>query len=174
MLKKEVVLTTKTIAHMAIFAALEVILEWVTQFTPQMPEGGSISLSLVAIFLCSYLMGWGDGVIVCVVCMGLHFVLGFSVFYGPLSLIFDDLIPMVLVGLTGCIPLWKLGKYNIPLGIILVMILKTISHLISGWYAFATPLVANLAYNVPYNTAAMVVSFILFILLYPKLEKVFK
>ena len=54
------------------------------------------------------------------------------------------------------------------------MILKTICHLISGWYAFATPLQANLAYNVPYNLATLVACFVLFVILYPRLKNTIK
>lgn len=172
--KNEVVFTTKTMAYMAIFAALQLVLEWVTQFTPQMPNGGNISFSLVVIFLCSYLMGWGYGVIVSLVCVGLHFVLGFAIFYGPASLFFDYIIPMALVGLTGIIPLWKKKGIMIPVGIVIVMIFKTICHLLSGWFAFATPLPANIAYNLPYNGATLVACVILFVILYPRLKNSIK
>ena len=148
-------ITTKTMTYMAIFAALQIVLEYLTQFTPTMPRGGNISFSLVALMLCSYLMGASYGLIVSLVCVGLHFVLGLATFYGPLSVIFDYLLPMAIVGIVG---------------IIIVMILKTISHLIAGWYAFNTPLLSNLSYNIPYNLATLVVCFILFMLLYPRLK----
>lgn len=50
-------------------------------------------------------------------------------------------------------------------------VLKTICHLISGWYAFQTPLQANLTYNLPYNIATIIACFILFVILYPRLKK---
>ncbi|MFV0394837.1 MAG: energy-coupled thiamine transporter ThiT [Coprobacillaceae bacterium] len=172
--KREVVFTTRTMSYMAIFAAIQIILEWATQFTPQMPLGGNISFSLVALFLCSYLMGWGYGAIVSMICVGLHFVLGFATFYGVLSVLFDYFIPLLFIGITGLISLMKVGKYEIPVGIVIMMFVKTICHLISGWFAFQTPLEANLVYNIPYNLATLVTCFILFILLYPRLQKVFK
>lgn len=172
--KKEVVFTTRTMSYMAIFAALQLLLEWMTQFTPQMPQGGNVSFSLIAIFLCTYLMGWGYGVIVSMVCVGLHFVLGFATFYGPLSLAFDYFVPMFFVGLTGIIPLLKIGKYELPLGMIIAIAIKIGCHLISGWFAFQTPWIANLVYNIPYNLATLVTCFILFMILYPRLEKVFQ
>ena len=163
-------ITTKTMTYMAIFAALQIVLEYLTQFTPTMPRGGNISFSLVALMLCSYLMGASYGLIVSLVCVGLHFVLGLATFYGPLSVIFDYLLPMAIVGIVGLIPLIKVNQIEIPIGIIIEMILKTISHLIAGWYAFNTPLLSNLSYNIPYNLATLVVCFILFMLLYPRLK----
>lgn len=170
-MKKKFELNTKTMAYMAMFAALQIVLEFLTQFTPQMPQGGNVAFSLVAIFLCSYLMGAIYGAIVSLVCVGMHFVLGFATFYGPLSVVFDYVLPMFIVGITGIIPLVKKDKFVFPLGMIVTMIIKTISHLIAGWYAFSTPLIANLTYNLPYNIATLVVCFILFMILYPRLKQ---
>ena len=91
-----------------------------------------VTFSLVAIILCGYLMNWGYSLIVSLVCLGLHFALGLATFYGPLSVIFDYLLPMVLIGLTPLIPLLKVGKYELPIGIVITGALKTICHLISG------------------------------------------
>lgn len=171
---KEFKINTKTMSYMAIFAALQIVLEYLTQFTPTMPQGGNISFSLVVIILCSYLMGASYGFVVSLVCVGLHFVLGLATFYGPLSIIFDYLLPMAIVGVVGLIPLIKVKQVDIPIGIIIVMILKTICHLISGWYAFATPLEGNLSYNIPYNLVTLIVCFGLFMILYPRLKNTIK
>ena len=149
----EIKLTTKNMAYMAMFAAMQVVLEYCTKFY-EMPKGGNCAFSLVAIILCGYLMN-----------------LGLATFYGPLSVIFDYLLPMVLIGLTPLIPLLKVGKYELPVGIIVMGGLKTICHLISGWYAFQTPLQANLTYNLPYNIATIIACFILFVILYTRLKK---
>ena len=94
-------LNVKTMTYMAMFAALQLVLEFLTQFTPSMPQGGNVAFSLIAIFLCSYLMGPLYGVIVGLVCCGLHFALGFATFYGPLSVIFDYVLPLGVCGLAG-------------------------------------------------------------------------
>ena len=81
----EIKLTTKNMAYMAMFAAMQVVLEYCTKFY-EMPKGGNCAFSLVAIILCGYLMNWGYSLIVSLVCLGLHFALGLATFYGPLSL----------------------------------------------------------------------------------------
>lgn len=80
----EIKLTTKNMAYMAMFAAMQVVLEYCTKFY-EMPKGGNCAFSLVAIILCGYLMNWGYSLIVSLVCLGLHFALGLATFYGPLS-----------------------------------------------------------------------------------------
>ena len=54
----EIKLTTKNMAYMAMFAAMQVVLEYCTKFY-EMPKGGNCAFSLVAIILCGYLMNWG-------------------------------------------------------------------------------------------------------------------
>ncbi len=167
----ELKLTTKNMTYMALFAALQIILEYCTKVY-EMPKGGNVAFSLVAILLCGYLMGTAYSLIVSLVSLGIQFALGLAVFYGILSVFFDYIIPMILIGLTPLIPLIKVKQYEIPVGIIIMCILKTICHLISGWYAFQTPLQANLIYNLPYNIATMFACFVLFMLLYPRLKKI--
>lgn len=167
----ELKLTTKNMTYMALFAALQIILEYCTKIY-EMPKGGNVAFSLVAILLCGYLMGTAYSLIVSLVSLGIQFALGLAVFYGILSVFFDYIIPMILIGLTPLIPLVKVKQYEIPVGIVIMCVLKTICHLISGWYAFQTPLQANLIYNLPYNIATMVACFVLFMLLYPRLKKI--
>ena len=167
----ELKLTTKNMTYMALFAALQIILEYCTKIY-EMPKGGNVAFSLVAILLCGYLMGTAYSLIVSLVSLGIQFALGLAVFYGILSVFFDYIIPMILIGLTPLIPLVKVKQYEIPVGIVIMCVLKTICHLISGWYAFQTPLQANLIYNLPYNIATMVACFVLFMLSYPRLKKI--
>ena len=166
----ELKLTTKNMAYMALFAAMQIVLEYCTKIY-EMPQGGNVAFSLVAIILCGYLMGTAYSLVVSLVCLGLHFALGLAVFYGPLSVFFDYILPMIFIGLTSLIPLVKVGRYELPIGIIIMCVLKTICHLLSGWYAFQTPLEGNLIYNLPYNIGTMIACFILFMLLYPRLKK---
>ena len=48
MKNKKFEITTKTMTYMAIFAALQIVLEYLTQFTPTMQNCGKIRFSLVA------------------------------------------------------------------------------------------------------------------------------
>jgi len=160
----------RVMAFMAMFVAIQLVLEPLTKIT-EMPKGGNISFSLIALFLASYLLGPVYGIIASLVCLGVQFVLGMAVYYGIASLCLDYIIPMTLVGACGLFPLWHFKQWDIPLGMIIIMILKTISHLLAGWFAFETPLVANLAYNIPYNVGTFIACFILFIVIYPRIKK---
>ena len=163
----------KYMVYMAMFVAIQLVLEPMTKIT-EMPHGGNIAFSLIALFLASYLLGSIRGLITALVCLGAQFVLGLATYYGIASLFFDYVLPMALVGLCGIFPLWHFKGMDIPWGMVIIMIIKTISHLLAGWFAFQTPLQGNLTYNIPYNLGTLVVCFVLFIVIYPRLNKVLK
>lgn len=167
------VLNTRTMSLMAMFAALEVVLEFFNQFLPSMPNGGTISFALIAIMLASYLMGPIYGLVVGVVSVALNFTIGGILWYGIASLILDYIVPMGVIGLSSLVVLKKSNGYYLPMGFVIAMVIKTISHCLSGGIVFATPLKANLIYNLPYNIGTLVVCFILFVLIYPRLKSAF-
>lgn len=49
-------INTKTMSYMAMFMALQVVLELAFKVIPGQPQGGSITLSLVPILLAAYLL----------------------------------------------------------------------------------------------------------------------
>ncbi len=167
-------LTTKTMVYCAIFAALQVVLEYMTLFTPQMPQGGSVSFSLVVIFLCGYLMSYQYALIVSMICLGVHFALGLATYYGIASLVFDYVIPMIVIALSCTLPMPKINGVVIPYAIILALIVKMVCHIFVGWYAFGSTVEGSIAYNVPYSLATLVACYVLFVLLYPRLKTVIK
>lgn len=166
-------LNTRNMVFISLFAGLQIVLELLTQFAPQMPQGGNVAFSLIAIFLCSYLMSYQYAFVLSMICLVLHFVLGFSTYYGIASFMFDYVLAMSVIAFASLIPSIKFKKTIIPIGIIVTMILKTCCHLLAGWYAWSTPLVGNLAYNLPYNIATTASCFVLFILLFPRLKRLF-
>ena len=42
---------------LAMFMAITFILSYINSFFPSMPQGGTLSIDIIAIFLCAYLMG---------------------------------------------------------------------------------------------------------------------
>lgn len=167
------------LAYVSMFAALEVLLELANKFIPSMPQGGSISFCLVPIFIASYLLGVKGGVLVGFISSILLFVSGQASFWGWWSVALDYVIPLSVCGLAALIKNIKLKNGLIlPIGMILAMILKFISHYLSGAVLFASyapegqnPYIYSLVYNLPYNLATLIVCFILVSLLLPRLSK---
>lgn len=177
----KVKLTTKAMTFMAMFAALQIILEVAFNVIPGQPQGGNISMDLLPIIFVSYFMGAGYGLIVGVISVCLQFALGLAKFYGPWSVLLDYLIPVVIVGLSSIFKNVKFKNYTIYTGIIITMIIKFISHYLSGAWLFAeyapegvSSWLYSLGYNLPYCLPTLILCYIGFVVLYPRLKKALK
>ena len=150
----EVDLNVKTMVQLAMFMALTIVLGYVNKIIPEMPQGGTISIDIIAIFLCAYLMGTGYGVICGVGVAILQFALGIASYWGPWSVLLDYVLPLAVCGLAGLLKPTKIGSVPIYWGIIFAMFLKYISHFLSGAFLFAeyapegmNPIIYSLGYN---------------------------
>lgn len=172
---------TKQMAFMALYAALYVVLWYVGKFIPflQMPQGGSIEIELAVLFVASFHLGWKKGILVALLSWLLQFILGGGRWFLNIpQYLLDYIIPLSVVGMAS---LYSKGKYKFYIGVILGMILKYISNLLSGVYFWppedevAGSLAAwiySFTYNLWYNVATLVVCIILVPLLLNRLKNV--
>lgn len=176
---------TRDLIFIALYAALAVVLEYVNQFIPflQMPQGGSINLSVVPVFIASYHLGWKGGAATGLIWWLLGFILGFNNwFLTPMQYALDYIIPAIICGLAALMP--RIGKLsNVYSGVVVMMILKFASHVLSGVYYWppegaargsAAAWTYSLGYNLWYNLATLVVAIILVPLLVTRLAKIRK
>ena len=173
---------TKTIAYMAMYVALYVLLKFVGNMIPflQMPNGGSIELELVALFVASYHLGAKNGVLVAGLSLLLQFALGFNFYIVSfMQFLLDYALPIVVVG--ACASYFKKGtKSYYYITVVIAMILKWLCNVLSGVYYWppedgaAGSSIAwafSVGYNTPYNLATLVVCLILVPLLVQRLKK---
>ncbi len=177
----DVKLNTKTISYLSMFVALQIVLELVFNIFPSQPEGGNVSMDLLPIILASYLLGSGYGLIVGFVSCLLHFALGLATFYGPWSVILDYLVPLSIVGISALFKNIKIGKIVIYTGIIVTMILKFISHYLSGAWLFGAyapegmnPWTYSFGYNIVYCLPTLILCYVGFVYIYPRISKIFQ
>ena len=85
---------------MAMFMALQVVLELAFKVVPGQPQGGSITLSLVPILLASYLLGGYYGIVVGACCCGTAFCFRVGYILGAMVIILDYLIPLAVIGIA--------------------------------------------------------------------------
>lgn len=181
MMKKlfQVKMTSRTMVYMAMFMALTTLLSWINSFFPEMKQGGTISIDIIAIFVCAYSMGAGYGVICGIGTAILQFALGLAQFWGPWSVLLDYVLPLAVCGLAPLVKTTKMKGISIYWGLVLSMFLKFLCHFASGVFLFGSsapagmsPMIYSLLYNAPYNIATLVVCMIVMSLIYPRLEKV--
>ena len=174
----KVKLTVKTMAYMAMFVALQIVLQYAFSMIPNQPQGGSITLDLLPIILVSYLMGSGYGLLVGIMCTMIQFALGMASYWGPWSVVLDYLVPISIVGASSVFKNVEFKNTKIYTGIIITMILKFISHFLSGAWLFAeyapegmNVCVYSFGYNIIYCLPTLIICYIGFAYVYPRLKK---
>lgn len=174
----EVKMSVLSLVQIAMFMALTIVLSYLNKFLPEMPQGGTISIDIVAIFLCAYFMGAGYGVICGVGVAILQFVFGMARFYGPWSVLLDYVLPLAVCGLAPLIKTTNVHDIPVFWGVIFSMILKFVSHYLSGAWLFAeyaegNPWIYSFWYNLYYNLGTLVLCMVIVPILYKRLKPVF-
>ncbi len=177
----KVKLNTKAISYMALFVAMHIVLEYIFKIIPGQPQGGNITLALLPIFLSAYLMGPGYGIIVGLVCSAVQFALGLAVFYGPWSVLLDYVLPLAVLGLAPLFKSIKLKNGELYTGIFVCMVLKYFIHVLSGAWLFGqyapkgmNPWVYSLGYNAIYNVGTLILTYVVFVIVYPRVKNSIK
>ncbi len=173
-------LTTRNIALMSMFIAMEALLSKIESMWFVMPQGGTISISIVAVLLASYILGLKSGVIVGIGSSILQFILGDVVWYGIYSYLFDYVFGMLA---CGCAVWWRSGRINwrgnnyfIFTGVIMASVIKFLGHFLAGWLLFAEyatgPVIKySIVYNGTYMLPTLILSYIVFSIVYPTLKR---
>ncbi len=176
-------LSVRDLVLMAFYAALALVLDYVSAMIPflQMPKGGSINLAVIPVFVASYHLGWKKGAVTGILWWLIGFLMGLNNwFVDPFQYALDYVIPAVICGLAACLP--KIGKVsNLYSGVIVMMIFKFLSHVLAGVYYWPPEGAArgswpawtySLGYNLWYNLATLVVALVLVTLLVKKLSTI--
>ena len=92
----------RTICFMAFYGALYVVLRLVGNYIPflKMPNGGSIEIELIALFVASYHLGWLKGLGSAVICLVLTFFTGALYYLNPAQFALDYILPLAVVGMA--------------------------------------------------------------------------
>lgn len=168
--------------YAAMYIALTVALNWFNTVMPiiQMPNGGSLELLVIPLFIASYHLGWkwGAGISALSWVIGVMFGLNDYIVSIP-QVLLDYVLPFVGVGLASMMPAIHLGSIklsNIYTGVCMGMFLKYLSQTLSGVYFWfpegaAAGSWAAWVYSAPYNFPYNFVTFIAAIILVPILVK---
>ncbi len=163
-------LTTKTLTIMAIYCAVFVILDRVSDTLNlfQMANGGKLNLGPIALLMCSYHLGWKNGLLVGITSVFLQLAVGSVKFYGIWSFLLDYLIAYAVYGLASLFPDYKYF-YS---GVLITSVLRLLSSTLSGTLLWETPLWASLAYNASYMIPTTLCVIVVVPLLCERLKKV--
>ncbi len=133
---------TRDLTFIAFYVALSVVLNYLNHFLPiiQMANGGSVEFALVALIVASYHLGWKKGLAISLLSWFVEtFFFGFhSYMLNPMQVFFDYIFPIGIMGLTSAIrKVSDKQSANVIFALTCVMLLKYLSHVISGALFYA-------------------------------------
>lgn len=143
-------LDTKTMIIVSLFAAISLILSKIKLI--QYPQGGGIELlSSVPILMIGLLYGPITGM-TCGLITGILGLIGSAYIIHPAQFLLDYILPTMLLGVSGVFGCNK--KRNLFIGCLLAVLLKQLSHILSGCIYFAeyawegwNPVAYSIVYN---------------------------
>lgn len=157
-MKKEI----RSLCETGILIALAVLLDFLFKLIPflDMPFGGSVSLAMFPIMVIGFRNGLKWGIIGGVCYAVINFILD-GIYWHAGSIAFDYLIAFGVLGLTGLFNKKTLG--NVILGIVVVCLLRYVSHCLSGIIFFSeyaegynVLYYSCILYNGPYMLGSMI------------------
>ena len=181
---------TLFITEVAVFTALAYLLDYVGNILSFKiwPQGGSISIAMVPVFLMAYRWGIKGGVLTGFLLGMLQFILGYSQIYTLIQGIIDYFIAFTVVGFAGIFAAQIKNALNnqnkgkwmtyVVLGAFLGSVLRYLCHVVSGIVFFGEyapkgqPVaVYSLLYNGTYMLPSFIISAIIIILVISALPK---
>ena len=156
------------IAEVSIFAALALIFDFLAGFYSAViwPNGGSITLAFIPIFIMGYRNGLKGGLL-CGLLVGTIQLMWSSYMLNVMQVVLDYIIPNVVLGIVGLVSkevkeanttkLWIV----VTLSIFAATFLRFTSLTISGIVYWETGFIASVIYNGGYTLISMVASILL-------------
>ena len=158
----------------ALCAALSVVLGYLTLF--RMPQGGSINLELLPLFIFSYRHGWKWGIEVGALAGLLSLMLSGYVVH-PIQAVLDYPLACGMLGLSG---LWRKNTTALVIGTIIAGLACFSCNVISGVVFFASyapkgtnVLVYSMVYNGSFFFPKLAVNTIIALPVFWRIEKIY-
>ena len=166
---------TRRLTEIAVCIAMAVVFSFIKVW--EMPQGGSVALTMVPILFIAHKRGITSGVIAGAV-YGLLSMLIAGVIYHPASILLDYLLAFGALGIAGA---FKKGTRGIVLGSIAGVGGRFLCSLVSGAVLFAeyapegqNPWVYSLIYQTTYMLPELIISVAVLLLLYNKAHRLFE
>ena len=160
--------TTKDLVYMALYAALFIVLDVAvnTLGILQMPNGGSLGVSVIPLLMASYHVGWQKGTVVAVLSILLQYVTGPMYTPDLVGFLLDYFFAFSVYGLASLFPNYK-WFYS---GVLVTNLVRLICSTLSGILVWETAPWASLVYNATYMIPTTILCLVLLPLVMPRIK----
>ena len=156
----------------AVMVALAVLCSFIKVW--EMPQGGSVALTMIPLFVISYRRGAFAGIVTGGIYGAISMIFA-GIIYHPMSILLDYVLAFALVGLSG---FFKKTAKGIILGITVGVAGRFLSSLVSGAVLFAeyapegqNPWVYSLIYQATYLIPELIISVVVMLIINNKANK---
>ena len=160
--------TTKDLVYMALYAALFIVLDVAvnTLGILQMPNGGSLGVSVIPLLMASYHLGWQKGTVVAVLSILLQYVTGPMYTPDLVGFLLDYFFAFSVYGLASLFPNYK---WFYP-GVLVTNLVRLLCSTLSGILVWETAPWASLVYNATYMIPTAILCLVLLPLVMPRIK----
>lgn len=129
---------SKNIIYASFYIALGVVLNYATIFLPRMPNGGTIDIGVISIFIASFHLKYKWGITVGVLTWIVGAMFGMNNYIVSfMQTLLDYVFPVIIIGAASLIPginYKSLHISNLRTGIGIAIFFKYVSHTLAGVY----------------------------------------
>ena len=165
---------TRIITECSVCIALAVVCSFIKVW--EMPQGGSVSLTMVPLFVIAYRQGIVPGVVSGMV-YGIISLMFAGAVYHPMSILLDYVLAFGILGIAG---MFEKNIKGICIGTSIGVLGRFLSSLISGAVLFGSyapegqnPWVYSLIYQATYLIPEMIITLAFLILIYYKGKSIY-
>lgn len=153
---------------MAFYVALFMVLDTFVNTLPllQMPNGGSLGISTIALLMASYHLGWQKGLVVAIVSVFAQFITGPMYTPDLLGFVLDYLLSFSVYGLAALFP--NFGFFFS--GVLITNAARFAFSTISGVIVWQVDLWGSIVYQATYMIPTAIIGLIILPLLYKAIE----
>lgn len=161
-------LSVKDLVLMAFYVALFMVLDTFVNTLGifQMPNGGSLGVSTLALLMASYHLGWKKGLFVSVVSVFAQFVTGPMYTPDLLGFLLDYLLAFSVYGIACLFP--NFGYFYT--GVLVTNFIRFVCSTISGTVVWGVDLWGSIVYQATYMVPTLILGLIIIPLLYKTVE----
>ena len=161
-------LSVKDLVLMAFYVALFMVLDTFVNTVGifQMPNGGSLGVSTLALLMASYHLGWKKGLFVSVVSVFAQFVTGPMYTIDLLGFLLDYLLAFSVYGIACLFP--NFGYFYT--GVLVTNFIRFVCSTISGTVVWGVDLWGSIVYQATYMVPTLILGLIIVPLLYKAVE----
>lgn len=166
---------TSYIAEVAVSVSMAVICSFIKVW--EMPQGGSVALTMIPIILISVRRGALAGMMTGALYGAMSLMIA-GVIYHPMSILLDYVLAFGLVGIAG---VFKKSVSGVVCGTVLGVAARFVSSTVSGAVLFASyapegqnPWIYSLGYQASYMIPELIITLICVIILFTKARRVFE